>query len=163
MRKTIILIAAFALAGSLWAADPIIGKWKLNVSKSTYSQVYLSLQKRQAPKEGGGEGFEVYREIAGNQLELTRSIVRQDGSGGSGIYTCPLQGGVVMVPKDYPDAIVETFVAPGEWYATFLRDGIQRFVIHKVVSKDGKTLTQTTTGVAPDGKFFEQIEVYDKQ
>ena len=96
-------------------------------------------------------------------MELTRSFVRQDGSGGSSTYAFPSQGGVATVPKNYPNAIIETFVDPGEWYVTFLRDGKQLSAVHKVVSKDGKTLTQTTTGLAPDETFFEQIEVYDKQ
>jgi hypothetical protein len=35
MRKAILLLAVFGLAGSLWAADnPFIGTWKLNVAKS---------------------------------------------------------------------------------------------------------------------------------
>jgi hypothetical protein len=36
MRKAMLLLAVFGLAGSLWAADPIIGTWKLNIAKSKF-------------------------------------------------------------------------------------------------------------------------------
>jgi hypothetical protein len=36
-------------------------------------------------------------------------------------------------------------------------------VIQSVVSKDGKTLTQTTKVTDDQGKTIEQIEVFDKQ
>jgi len=35
VRKTIMLLAALGLAGALWAADPIIGTWKMNSLKSS--------------------------------------------------------------------------------------------------------------------------------
>jgi len=34
MRKAMLFIAMFALAGSLWGADPFTGTWKLNQAKS---------------------------------------------------------------------------------------------------------------------------------
>lgn len=34
MRKAMMLLAVLALISSLWAADPMIGRWKLNISKS---------------------------------------------------------------------------------------------------------------------------------
>ena len=51
----------------------------------------------------------------------------------------------------------------GDWYAIFLRDGNQIRVIHKVISKDGKTMHQTITGVDSDGKPYESLAVYEKQ
>jgi len=38
MRKLILLLAVFELAGSLYGADnPFIGTWKLNLAKSNFS------------------------------------------------------------------------------------------------------------------------------
>jgi hypothetical protein len=37
MRKAMLCLAAFAVAGSLWAADPFVGTWELNVAKSQAS------------------------------------------------------------------------------------------------------------------------------
>ena len=45
MRKVIPFFAVFALAQSLLAADPIIGTWKLNIGKSTFSPVALALHR----------------------------------------------------------------------------------------------------------------------
>ena len=55
MRMALLFFAVLGLAGSLWAADPIIGTWKLNVEESTFNEY------RQEPSE---EIIEVYREIA---------------------------------------------------------------------------------------------------
>ena len=59
--------------------------------------------------------------------------------------------------------MVETLIAQGEWYATFLRDGKQFMVIHKVVSEDGKTMSLNYTGGDPQGNPFEQVDVYERQ
>ena len=34
MRKAMLLLAVFGLMGTLWAADPSLGTWKLNLAKS---------------------------------------------------------------------------------------------------------------------------------
>jgi len=99
MKRVMFLLAVFGLAGSLWAADPIIGTWKLNMGKSKISRKDIR------------QRTEVYREIDANQIEL--EITQR-------IWTWPRQGGMVKVPKDYPYAVIETFIAPGEWYATWL-------------------------------------------
>ena len=162
MRKALLLFAVLGLAGSLYGADPIIGTWKLNIAKSKYSPVFLALVKQSVPDKES-KTIEVYAEVTGDRFELTRTFVRKDGSSRLQKYTWHRYGGAAAVPKDFPFAVTETFIAPGEWYATFLIGGNQHHAIHKVVGKDGKTLSQRTTGVAPDGKFFEQIEVYDRQ
>jgi hypothetical protein len=66
MRKAIVLMSILGLTGSLWAADPIIGTWKLNVIKSK-AQAYVK------------ERTEMYREIEGDQIEFADSEIRPDG------------------------------------------------------------------------------------
>jgi len=51
MKKVMLLVAVFGLVGSLWAADPLIGTWKLNVAKSKFSADFLAFEKAVAPKE----------------------------------------------------------------------------------------------------------------
>jgi type IV secretory pathway protease TraF len=60
-------------------------------------------------------------------------------------------------------AYVETLVEPGHWIVTFMMNGTQVVLLQKVVSKDGETVTVTTSSVGMDGKPSEQIVVYDKQ
>ncbi len=136
MRKALLLFAVFGLADSLWAADPIIGAWKLNVAKSTIP-----------PSESSPKGqTEIYREIDADQIELSVTITQKDGSVVSGKLTWPKQGGTVKVvagqePKGR--SYVEILIAPGDWYAAALDNGKQSGFIHKTISKDGKTMTQT--------------------
>ena len=151
MKKVMVVLAALGLTGSLWAADPIIGTWKLNIEKSKFSPIL-----GEAPKEG----MEVYREISDEQIELTRS---PSGT----VITWPRQGGIATSTRQDQDSeellLVETLVAPGEWYVTYIGNGKQTVLMHKAVSKDGKTLIQTIKGADTQGRTFEQIRVYERQ
>jgi len=163
MRKVMLFLAVFAFAGSLWAADPIIGTWKLNIAKS---------KSRAGGDLAVKERTDVYREIEGNQIEWTRTETRVDGSSNSSRLIWPQQGGIVtmLLPGKEPvtktpegDSIVETFVETGIWYVTRMRDGKQKSVYQKNVSSDGKTLNVIVKGYDEQGKPYESLTVYDKQ
>ena len=51
MRKLMLLLAVLGLVGTLLAADPLLGTWKLNAAKSKFSPILLALEKDVAPKE----------------------------------------------------------------------------------------------------------------
>jgi hypothetical protein len=154
MRKAILYFALFALAGSLWAADPIIGTWKLNLSES----------KTDASKK---EHTEVYRALDSGQIELTLTINYLNGSQAVWKYTWPAQGGVakpVQRPPREGDILeVETLISPGEWILTRMRDGKQYNYVHKTVSKDGKTMRQTTRGQSLRLGSYEGFSVLERQ
>ena len=109
------------------------------------------------------EKIEVY-EQAGDQIILTTTATMSDGRSFSGRYAWPAQGGIAGVQEDVPAfagiTIIETLIAPGEWYATFLKNGKQLMVIHKVVGEDGKTLCLNYTGADAQGNSFGQTDVY---
>jgi hypothetical protein len=156
MRKTMFFIAMFALAGSLWATDPIIGTWKLNIAKSTFASNAPPPPKEQT---------EAYRLINNGEIELTYKSIEKDGSSVLLVITWPAQGGAAKVIKgDIPKNIswIETLIA-GEWYATQMQDGKQSYTRHKIVSKDGKTLRQSFRSTDAQGKPFENILVFDRQ
>jgi hypothetical protein len=162
VSTTMIIALVLATAVAAVAADPIIGTWKLNVAKSKFSHVLLADQKQAAPKEG----MEVYREIEGDQIEFTSKGTRTDGSSDSTKWTWPRQGGLVRrldAPLPAETIYVETVAEPGNWYVTILQKGKQVRLIHKIFSKDGKTMTQTLTGADAQGKPFEQVQVFDRQ
>ena len=163
MRKAMLLLTVFSLAGSLWAADPIIGTWKLNIAKS---------KSRTGGDVTAKERTDVYREIEGNQIEWTRTETRADGSLSSSRLIWPQQGGIVtlILPGKEPvtktpdgESMIETLIEPGKWYVTRLRDARQRSVYHKIVSSDGKTLSVIVKGHDEQGKPYESLTVYDKQ
>jgi len=150
-----LLLAGFGLAGSLLAADPSVGTWKLNVAKSK------SAPSTQAPLK---EQTYVIREI-GDQWELITTTIRTDGSSVSRTYTRPKQGGAVKSQPPFPEgqSYVDTVVEPGNWYMADLRDGKQVGVTHVFVSKDGKTMQFAAKGTDAQGKPSETLSVFNKQ
>lgn len=58
---------------------------------------------------------------------------------------------------------MEVRLAPGEWLLIAMQDGKQVARRHKVVSKDGKTRSDTITVFRRNGEPFEYVEVYDRQ
>ena len=73
-----------ALASSAMAADPIIGTWKLDVSRSKFAPNGFKVPKEQS---------EVYREKGAGQIELTFKRIETDGSSTSLTIAFPAQGG----------------------------------------------------------------------
>ena len=155
MRKAMLFLAVFGLVGTLWSADPIIGRWKLNVAKSRFSPM------EKAPKEF----TEVYREIDGNLIELTTNWIAADGSSSPEKFTFPAQGGInkFLTPIDEGRFEIETLIAPGEWRMTGMQNGKQTITRHKVISKDGKSMRQTITNADAQGKTTEALYVFDRQ
>ena len=68
MRKALLLLAVLGLMSSLWAADPIIGTWKLNIAKSKLPPDMSNIK----------ELSFVIREI-GDDYELVTTGVQKDG------------------------------------------------------------------------------------
>ena len=156
MRKAMLFLTVFALTGSLWAADPIIGTWKLNIAKSTFASNAPPPPKEQT---------ETYRYLNTGEIELTYKNLEKDGSSELLVLAWPAQGGAVKIIKgDIPKNIswVETLIA-GDWYATQMQDGKQSYTRHKIVSKDGKILRQIFRSTDTQGKPFENILVFDRQ
>jgi hypothetical protein len=161
MRKAILYLTVFALAGSLWAAEPITGTWKLNVAKSKAPSQQMALK----------ELIETYKEIEPDKMELTRRGIGADGAPFFYKYIYPRQGGIAdQIGVDGENAssnrdagIIGIYVAPGEWYTVFLKGGTQYMLIHKIISKDGKTMRQTVRVIDEKGKPVEGLSVFDKQ
>ena len=155
MKKAMLVLAVFALAGSLWAADPIIGTWKLNIAKSKFAPSTQAAMK---------EGTHVVRELGADQFELTETQTRTDSSSTSYRFTWPQKGGVLKseILAEGTSSIV-TIIEPGEWYTTNLRNGKQVSTLHTVISKDGKTMRVTTKATDAQGKPYEVLRVLEKQ
>ncbi len=155
MRKAILLLTVFALTGSLWAADPTVGKWKLNIEKSKFSPT------EPAPKES----TMMIRELDANQYEIVITGTRTDGSKISMKFTHPQQGGIEKDLRPHPEdeMYVVTMIGTGEFIETGLRKGKQFIVYHSVVSKDGKEMRIKVIGTDAKGKPYEGLEVWEKQ
>ena len=64
-----LLLAAAGLAAYLWAADPMIGTWKLNIAKSRLPPIQANTQQNSF----------VIREL-GEDFELVAKGAQKDGS-----------------------------------------------------------------------------------
>ena len=148
MRKIIfLLIIILTLPTTLWGADQIIGTWKLNTEKSTYPHKELT---------------EIYKEIGKDQIELTRTGHGQGFKFHDNKYTFPRQGGVCEF--NGRKIGVEIKVSDGEWYAVNIDDEKEEWwIIHKIISEDGKTMYQESKRFEPQGNLVVEKGVFDRQ
>ena len=145
--------------------DPIVGDWKLKAVKSskTLPPKLVEMFKDNPPKEQ----FQTYKEIEEGLLELTTNMILMDGSSRSSKWVCPKRGGNVkrLLPETLPEnrSYVYTKLNPGEWVLTAMEDNVQFHVMHKVVSKDGKTINVTRFDTDLQGNVISFKEVWEKQ
>jgi hypothetical protein len=154
MRKAMLFLAVFGFAGMLWAQDPAIGTWKLNVAKS-------KLIPNKATEK---EETTVIRAI-GDQLEIATTGTRTDGSTYSQKYTFPQQGGITKQEGGNATAmtLVATRIDAYHWDWTFLNKDRQAMVMQSVYTEDGKTLTNTFKVTSAQGKPMDFVYFFDKQ
>jgi len=137
------------------AADPITGTWKLDVKASRFV-------KFEAPKEQ----TESYNELASGEIEMILTRVAKDGAQSTVRLTWPASGGAVQDPAGAlgkGKSAIETMLGPGDWLVTFLENGKQWSTMRKVISPDGRTMTQTAKFADPDGRTLTQIQVLRRQ
>jgi hypothetical protein len=155
MRKLLLLIAVLGFVGTLWAADPIEGTWKLNITKS-----------KPAPGEQMGvKELTVISRSIGTDIETIFQGIGTDGTSFSMKSISPQQGGIIKSeqPATEGNLTVITVIGPLEMYGTSIEKGKQVEVTHTVVSKDGKTLNRTVKTMNAQGKLVESLQVFEKQ
>lgn len=158
MRKHILVVMTallvFAMATVSMAADPSIGTWKLNITKSKV----ISGKPGPAPKER----TLVKRELNAEQLEATFTGTSADGSPTSSKSVFFKEGGAINFQQDTPNKAIMTVVGSGDCYVTYLQDGRQIRIEHWVISKDGKTMQDTVIGTS-QGKPYETQLIWERQ
>jgi hypothetical protein len=151
---TLITALVLALAVIAPAAEPIVGTWKVNVSKSKLAPVGDWVK----------EITVTYREV-GDQLTFEAKGTLINGTSLSNKGNRPLVGGIIK--RQPPDAegliYYVTVIGPGDAYVTCLKNGKQTIVEHYVVSKDGKSHTVSVKGTDDKGKLVEALYVLDRQ
>jgi hypothetical protein len=137
----------------MFAADTAVGTWKFDPdkSKSTSSNKLISrTDVREATPDGG--------------VKVTRTEQTATGGPSNATYTYKYDG------KEYPasggqfDAIaVKRVDANTSSWEVKKSDGKYHQTGRIVISKDGKTMTQTFKGTDAEGKPVQGTNVYDKQ
>jgi hypothetical protein len=153
MRRimTIALLSTLFLGAIAFAADAVVGTWKLNVAKSKFSGT--------PPKSA----TRVYTAGA-DGTTLDQQIVSADGKEMSMHVTIKYDG------KDYPatgnpdgDSVAAKVIDAHTTDFTVKNGGKVVGTVHRVVSTDGKTLTVHNKGTHSDGKPYDDTLVFDKQ
>lgn len=153
--KTLILILALGVmaARAVYAdGDPFDGTWKLNVAKSTGSNL---------PKEEI-----VVIKIADNAQYKSGQVTQHDGSVSKSDYTAKYNDGKwypstnQVTGKPAGDTMMVRFDPHNEIRFMKRADGSQNSFLLRSVSADGKTMTVTSIGT--DGKTGT-VWVFEKQ
>ncbi len=156
MRKILFFFVVLGLSGSLWAADPLIGSWRLDVSKSDYWALKQTTVK---------ELTTIYRELGDGMVEVSCIGVRADGTAISGKALFPRQGGFVKdqqgIGSEDISSIV-TVIDPYNFYLTILAHGKQVMFYHSTISKDGKRKQDRYKATDETGNIHEGVEISDR-
>jgi hypothetical protein len=147
MRKAMLFLAVFVVAGSLWAADSFVGTWKLNVAKSNANPNPKSQILKIAAQDSG--------------FRWAFDTVDADGKATGGVWSGKYDG------KDYSltensdfDTVATKKINSNTLDSVMKKGGKVVGTGQEVVSKDGKTLTLTSKLTNAQG---QSVSVYDKQ
>ena len=151
--KTIGLTLAFCFFGGAlcFAADPQMGTWKLNESKSKITPG--TLKNTQV----------VYSSMFG-QVKIKAEGINANGKPSHTEWSGKFDGKDYPVTGD-PNADARSYTKVNERTLTTAnkKNGKVTVTGQVVVSADGKSRTVTLTGTTPKGKKFKNVAVYDKQ
>ena len=134
--------------------NPLIGTWKVNLAKSTYS-----------PEPPKSPATRTYTQNGDGLKVVISGGVNADGSA-----SVPLSWAAHFDGKDYPmvgnptaDMITITMVGASTMDQTAKKGGKVLNTARLTVSKDGKTMTRWTGGTNNAGLPQSNFEVFDKQ
>ncbi|MEE2822377.1 MAG: hypothetical protein VYA53_05290 [Acidobacteriota bacterium] len=151
----IIVLAILALASSVWAqSDPLVGTWKLNLSKSVYT-----------PGPPPQSLVHQYESVGKDTYKNSRDLVDSNGKSSHRELTLVFDGKEhpTANPSSRMDATMDRRIDAYNLEGMSIKDGKLIVVFMRFVSRDGKTLTFKTMGTNAEGQPFSNVEVFDKQ
>ncbi len=149
---TRIAIGVAMAAVGVYAADNSLGTWTLNMEKSKFSPSapVKSLTSTREASEGG--------------VKVTTTGERADGAAIESSYTAKYDGSESPVTGAPFDTIsIKRVNANTFTLSERKKDGKLSLRGRSVVSKDGKTMTNTLRGTNEDGKAYSATMVWEKQ
>jgi hypothetical protein len=151
--KTLLVGALVAMgAGSALAADTVVGTWKLNLAKSTFSPGPAPVsQTRSYAESAQGITVTVKTTAADGKESTTVLTYKEDGKPHAETGSPDL------------DTAIITRVDALTVHSTQTKAGAIVGTAVRTVSKDGKTLTFAQKGTHANGSKYENVSVYDKQ
>jgi hypothetical protein len=148
---SLIVLAGVFFAGPAFAADPIVGTWKLNVTKSKFIT--------------GAEltaGTRVYADADG-LYTLDQKLTGTDGKEKSNRVQYRDGKDEKQAAAGVADTTHAKKIDAQTWDFDLKKAGRVVGHVHRVVSIDGKTLTVHNTGMQLSGAQGDETLVFDKQ
>jgi hypothetical protein len=141
------------MAAPAQAAENIVGTWKMNVAKSTFSP---------GP---GPKSVTSTVEAAGAGIKITTDAVGADGKPTHASYTVNFDGKDVAATglPNNAETIAYKKIDDNTYESTSKAKGKIVATTRIVVSKDGKTRTGTAVGTTVDGKAMKNVTVFERQ
>jgi hypothetical protein len=154
MMKTRIAVMAVALlfvvAAACFAANPHLGTWKLNESKS------------KLPPGMGKNTMVTYTEQK-DKITVTVDGVDKDGKSTHSVWIGKFDGKAYPVKGNLPyNSVAYKMVNERTNDITAMKDGKMVWTGRITVGADGKSRTVTINGTDANGKKFNGKAVYDK-
>ena len=150
-------IAVFAMALSFiataacLAANPHMGTWKLNETKSKIPP-------------GMGKNTTVTYAEAKDEVKVTIDGMDKDGKPTHSVWVGKFDGKTYPVKGNLPyDSVAYKVVNDRTNDITTMKDGKTAWTGRITVAADGKSRTVTINGTDADGKTFKGKAVYDKE
>ena len=133
--------------------DKSSGTWKLNMEKSKFSPSapIKSLTQTREASDGG--------------IKVTTTGEQADGTAIQATYAAKYDGTENTVTGNAPFDTIAIKQVNATTFTSMQKksDGKYNATGRMVISKDGKTLTNTVKGINADGNAFTYTMVYDKQ
>jgi hypothetical protein len=155
LPSVVITVLAFAASATLRAqANPLLGTWKLNVTKSKFDP---------------GPGYKSLTrtvEAQGDGVKYTFDGVSGDGKPVAYGFSVNFDGKDNPVTGSMPsgaDTISAKRIDSNHYVATQKKGGKEVGISKVTVSKDGKITTVDATGTTASGAKSHDVQVYDKQ
>jgi hypothetical protein len=151
MHKLIRAVALFTFIGVLFAQSPFAGTWKLDTAKTKYTT-------GEPPKD-----LTLTIEEQGDNIQVSGTGTNADGSPLSVKYSVPVSGGAGQVQEGPYDAVSSKRISANVRENSYTKNGKDVASRRVVVSKDGKTMRSTVTGINAIGKPIKGTDVFQKQ
>jgi hypothetical protein len=152
MRKvlTLILLGAIFVAGSAFAADPVIGTWTLNVAKSKFN-----------PGPGPKAITRVYTE-SGGLYTLDQKTTGADGKDTALQLHYRKGKGELQEGNPDVDSVTATRIDANTWDFKLKKGGKVVGNVHRVIQHHGKSMIVHNTGKR-DGAKYDDVLLFDRQ
>jgi|SRR6266853_1660102 len=151
MRSTVALLLLAALFTTpAFAADPIVGTWKLNVAKSKFAGPALKAATRVYSESNGLFTLDQKQTAADGKDRVSHTTYREGKE-------------EKQAPGGPADTTLAKKLDANTWDFELTKDGKLVGRVHRVVSADGKTLTVQNSGAKLTGAEGDETLVFERQ